>query len=479
MLIVLAPAFAGTLSTSFLTDSGAWTGGVLEDGVLSVRAGEASLAPGAMTAFTLTARVRLVDGEALTLRAGDATLAAAYTEGGGLTFGSEAAPLPLEEQRWTPDATAVAPGGAPSIVAFADEWRLYTEVGGAIAVATSTDGVTFEPASVLAGGGTAPEAVVDGDTVVLFSICGVSVCRASSPDGVTFVEEGVALAAADTDSAVLAAPAVAVLADGSWYMWVADGETGATSAASSPDGFEWSWLGAITTDGARLHGLDIAAFSAGIVAAWDDADGVTVGPGGADGGLAPAVWDRLALGAGFAAWSPDAPVSPALLLDGATWTLWAEGRDGGAGVIGRTVGTPTPGTWVGVVLTWDGVTASTSWGEGSTLSAPLTAAESLVFGTAGRLEIDEAQLTFTLVGDDDTGTDTGDSGETGETGGDTGDTAPVDSAADTAVVPSYNASELSGEPGGWGCSTPVRPGAAGLFFAALALASSLCRKERR
>ena len=478
MLILLTPAFAATLSTSFLTDSGAWTGGVLDDGVLSVRAGEASLAPGAMTAFTLTARVRLVDGAALSLRAGDATLSAAYEQGGGLTFGSEAAPLPLEEQRWTPDATAVAPGGAPSIVAFAGEWRLYTEVAGAIAVATSTDGVRFEPSSVLAGGGTAPEAVVDGDTVVLFSICGVSVCRASSPDGITFVGEGVALAAADTDSAVLAAPAVALLDDGSWYMWVADAETGATSAASSSDGFEWSWLGAITTDGSRLHDLDITAFSAGIASAWGSSDGVYVGSGDAEGELAAAVWDRLALGAGFAAWSPDAPVSPALLLEGATWTLWSEGRDGGAGVIGRAVGTPTPGTWVGMVLSWDGVTATTSWGEGPTLSSPLAAADALVFGTAGRLEIDEAQLTFTLVGDDDTG-DTGDSGETGGDSGDSGDTGPIDSGLDTAVVPSYNASELSGEPGGWGCSTPVRPGSAGLFLSALALVSSLFRRERR
>jgi MYXO-CTERM domain-containing protein len=486
-LLLLPTALASSTSTAFSTDAGGWSGGTLGGGVLTVTDGATTLTPGTMGSFTLTARVRLTTGTALGLQAGDATLAASYTAGGGLSFGTEAAPLPLGEQAWTADAAAIADGTAPAVAAIGGGWRLYSEVDGAIVASTSTDGSTWTDAGIVLADGAAPDAVIDGADLVLFYTCGAAICRATSADGLSFAEEGMVLDSADAGATTLDAPSAVILADGTWRLWFTDADTGATGEASSPDGLDWTWIGEPSADASRLHALDAVPFTGGTAAAWDAADGIHVTPGDTSAALSGLINDRgPVLAAGFAPWSPDAPATPTVTLDGNAWTLWVEGVEGAEAHVGRARGTPSPGTWVGLVVTWDGAVATAAWGAGPVLSAPLTAADALTFTADGTLEIDEAWLVYEGPAVDTGGADTGDTGgdtatvdtdtgdtdtdtdtDTGDTGAtDTGDTdtAAADTAADTGPL-GKTAAELTGEPGGCGCSA-AGPGAPTGSFAA-------------
>ena len=258
-------------------------------------------------------------------------------------------------------------------------------------------------------------------------------------------------------------------------MWFNDVETGATGQALSDDGLSFAWVGEISSAGDRFLGLDVALFSAGGAAAWEGTGGIYVTPGGAEAELASEGWDRFALDAGFSNWSPDSPLAPNLVLTGSTWTMWAEGRDGDLGQIGSASGTPTPGTWIGLSLEWDGTTATLRWGEGATLSAPLSTASGFTLGIDGVLEIDEAQLVYEPVGGgDDSGDPTDDSGAGDSGAGDSGAESGVDSVstAGDSGGPSFNAAQLSGEPGGWGCQA-----GAGAPAGLLLLASLLARRK--
>lgn len=470
MLLLAALAHAASLSTSFSSDAGGWTGGELGGGLLTVYDGVATLAPGPMTRFTLTARVRLARGTALSVQAGDATLTATYEEGGGLSLGAQVAPLPLAEQEWVTDEGSVALGGAPSLARLTEGWALARELGGELVAATSSDGLTFEDTTTFGLGGTAPDLAFDGFELLAYYACAGSICLASSEDGATFTEEGVVLAAADTDAASIGAPSVTTLADGTWFLTFVDTDTGAIGAATSGNGRDWSWAGALTTAGGRFGALDVAGFSGGSAGAWAAADGVWVTPGDAAGTLAASTADRRALGAGFAAWTAGTPDAPELVLDQQVWTLWVEAE----GEIGRAVGTPTPGDWVGLVLDWDGATMTATWGDGPVLTTALDAASAVTLTATGVAEMDEAQLVYTLVA--------GDTGDTGDSGGDTsgaddtgGDSAAVDSG-DTAAPPAFNAAQLGGEPGGWGCATA--PGRAWSFLLAGPALLLLTRSRR-
>lgn len=478
LALTLSGAHAGTLATTFGDDAGGWTGGSVAAGVLTTRDSEVALAPGPMRSFHLATRVRLVEGTRMWFAAGDATLVAAYTEGGGLTLGASAAPLPLGEQAWTADAATTLDGRAPDVLRWGAEWLLYREEGGAVVAARSSDGVTWTELGAVVSGG-APEAVAEADGVALYYACADrnAVCRATSTDGVTFGAGTSVLTTAATPEVTVSA-----LDTGGWRMWIDDG-AGVTSALSV-DGRTWRAEGAVAGP-ARLQELDAVAFSGGLAAAWVGADGVYGTDAVADTSLSASTGDRGPLvAAGFAAWGAEPTVAPALALLGPTWHLWVETTDAR---VGHLVGVPAPGAWVGLVVDWDGATLTATWGTGATLATPLDTVDAVRIGALGALEMDEAQLSYTLDAADtgDTGADTAsDTGhdtagtadtaatDTAETGADTDtaaptDTAPTDTALpDTAPRTLWGAAALSGEPGGCGC-TFVSEGPRSLAFLAL------------
>ncbi|MES2640755.1 MAG: hypothetical protein V4850_14765 [Myxococcota bacterium] len=479
---ILPGAHAGTLATAFTDDDGGWTGGSVSAGVLAARDGEVVLAPGAMESFHLAARVRLAEGTQLSFAAGDAsaeaTLAATYTDGGGLTLGASSAPLPLGEQAWEADAASTFDGRSPAIVRLGAGWVLYREQAGAVHAARSSDGTTWTELGAVVTG-SAPDAVVDGGGVVLYYACPDldGVCLATSADGVTFSLGAVLFTTA-------AAPEVTVTAReaGGWQMWIDDG-TGVVSATST-DGRSWS-AATVVAGPTRLAGIDAVSFGGGLAAVWVGADGVYGTDAAADADLVATSGDRGPLVTpGFAAWGEEAAAAPALALLGPTWHLWVETVDSR---VGHLVGVPTPGAWVGLVVDWDGATLTATWGTGATLSTPLGSVDTLRLGAFGLLEMDEAQLSYTLQASDDTG-DTGDTADTDtdtDTATDTADTdtANTDTAntetdtapTDTAPEVRLGAADLSGEPGGCGCS-PVSEG--GGTPALLALMSLLAVRRR-
>jgi MYXO-CTERM domain-containing protein len=489
---VLSGAHAGTLATAFNDDAGGWTGGAVSAGVLAARDGEVVLAPGAMASFHLATRVRLVEGTQLWFAAGagasdgssEATLTATYTDGGGLTLGASTAPLPLGEQVWEADATSTFGGRSPALVRLGASWILYREEAGAVHAARSSDGTTWTELGAVVTG-SAADAVVDGGGVALYYACPDvdGVCHATSADGVTFSLGAVLFTTA-------AAPEVTVTARdaGGWRMWIDDG-TGVVSATSA-DGRSWS-AASVVSGPTRLAGIDAVSFTGGLAAVWVGADGVYGTDAAVDADLVATTGDRGPLVTpGFAAWGEEAAAAPALALLGPTWHLWVETVDSR---VGHLVGVPTPGVWVGLVVEWDGAMLTATWGTGATLSTPLGSVDAVRLGALGLLEMDEAQLSYTLAAAGDTG-DTGDTGgDTGDTDTDTADTALPDTATDTdtdtalpdtdTALPDTDtapevrlgAADLSGEPGGCGCS-PVSEG--GGTSALLALMGLLAVRRR-
>ncbi|MDP2309161.1 MAG: hypothetical protein Q8P18_24270 [Pseudomonadota bacterium] len=455
-------AHAGTLATAFSDDdAGSWTGGTVSSGVLTIRDGEVVLAPGTMRSFHLATRVRLAEGTQLWFGAGDATLAASYAAGGGLTLGAASAPLPLGEQAWSADAATSFDGRSPDLLRFGAEWLLYREDAGFVHAARSSDGITWTDLGPVVAG-SAPDAVQEADGVVLYVACPDvdAVCRAESADGAAF----------DTPVPVLytsAPPSVTVTAldAGGWRMWIDDGS--GVMSATSADGSTWGAPSVVATP-SRLHDLDVVSFPGGLAAAWVGSDGVYGTDALADADLATTTGDRGPLvAAGFASWGEQIATAPTLDLLGPTWHLWVETE---AGRLGHLVGVPAAGGWVGLVVDWDGDTLTATWGTGATLSTSLAAVDAMRIGAVGLLEMDEAQLAYELDGSDtgeeagDTGAPTVDSADTGAVdtvSPDTGllDTAVILAVVDTAAVDTapqgyWGAADLSGEPGGWGC-TPV------------------------
>jgi hypothetical protein len=462
-LLLASLALADTTASTFDEDDGGWAGGTVESGVLTVTDGAVTLSPGRLANFRLAARVRLVDGARLSFSAGDATLAATYGEGGILSLGTPtgavtAAALPPFEQSWQADDATTFSGASPELVSFGGGWLLYRELDGVIYAATSPDGDAWTDAGAVLTG-TDPAAVDEGGTLAVYYGCAGAICRATSFDGLTFVSAGTVLAASGPVT-------VAESAAGGWRAWYAPTPTDGTWTATSADGRTWTTVG-LVADTSRLVDADVAVTSAATASAWSGPDGIYSTFDAPDADLSDGTADRGPLfAAGSVAWCPDVPASPALALEGYTWHLWVEC----AGAIGHLRGVPEPGGWVGLVAEWDGATLTTSW-SGATLTTALTGASVLSLAAEGVLELDEAQVTYLLATDDTGGAD--DTGDTGDTGDveqidpdDTADTDVVTGETDTAVTAdtgtdgalAYNASELTGETGGWGCETATAPG---------------------
>ena len=305
----------------------------------------------------------------------------------------------------------------------------------------------------------------------------------------TVTEQGVVLAATELGITGMREPTVTRLEDDTLLLWVTD-DTGDVRAASSPDGRTWTSDGTVASG--RLADSDLVAFTGGSAASWLDADGVWATPGDTSGAPAAATYDRLTFADGFADWSAGAPASADLTLDGTEWQAWLADADG---AMGHFSATPSPGAWVGVELDWaDGVLTAT-WGGGVVLSTPLASADGLTLTAEGTLELDEALVLYTVAGEAgdtaDSGTDSGggdsgiaadsgsDSSDTADTAMDTasdsGDSVALDTAGDSAPL-TWSAAQLSGEPGGWGCSSGrSTPSGAALIL----LIAALRRREVR
>lgn len=437
-----------------------WSGGGEVDGTWTLTDGSAELSLGTADTLRVDARLRLADGQAFTLTAGEVELRADYGGGGGLSFAGSIRPFPGDELTWTVDAAPLltpeldwegAALGAPELVVRDGAWLVYYAAEGGIGHARSEDGVSWTRLADPVLDGTSPTAVVDGDRVVLVYGCGGALCRATSTDGADFVDEGEVVDAGEE-------PSLALDPEGTWHLWYR-GEDGARAWATSPDGVDWSEAGVVDD---RLDGLDAWAGDYGFEGLYSVGDGIGWALGGDDATFASAAADRVPLvDAGAAGWSGDGVGEPAGAVDGVTPHLLYAALDGGAGVVGHAVATPTPGAWVDLTLTWDGATATLGWNDAPAVTATLSAVERLVLGAEGTVEVHRLDVEWTSAGGSG---DTGDSGDTGGSAADTGDTAAVtDSAADSGADNGdfLPAAAAFGEPGGFGCAhAPPAAGAA-------------------
>ncbi len=428
MLLTVTFAWATTNAASFTTDSGDWVGGSTGDGVLTVTDGSTSLTTTGLESFTLDARIRLTTGTSITARTGDAALIATWGDGGTLALGESSTALPAVDQAWNAISTGLT-GAEPELALLDGTWLLYRTVDEFVEAATSADGITWTDQGPVATG-TAPDAVVDSDRVVLYSSCGTSICRVESSDGLAFTAPVAILEGALS--------AVVQGSDGVWWMWYTD--SAGAELASSSDGVTFDLYSPLLDDG-RLHALDVRG---GYDGAWDAFDGLHLSHD------SDPLFADTSSDTGPLAFGCDVPTDPSIALDGTTWYLAAD-CDGEPSVA---MGTPTAGSWVDLHLEWDGATLTASWGTANPLSIDLSAADGFAFEANGTLELDEVVVVYTSSGDDTAGDSDTDSGQdtAGETAGDTaGDSNPDEDSADSAG-PFYSGADLTGEPGGCGCT---------------------------
>jgi hypothetical protein len=474
MLLVLPWAWASGFSES-LSD---WQGD-LDATSQTLTDGEMTFEPGVMASFSLTARVRLVDGNGFAVQADETALVLNYTASGGVSLGDEAVAFSVGELAWQVDADPILEpiadweqGGLtePEIIAFADGYFLYYTGGGsAIGVATSSDLLSWTRfgSSVLTGA--SPTAVVDGDTLVLFYGCDGAICRATTEDGLTFLDDGVVADSGDRPSVVLDET-------GTWHLWTTDAD-GTPRYQTSTDGLSFS-DGETVDD--RLAGLDALSGAYGFEGVYPLGDSLGWTVGGADPTFTSAGTDLVPLlEDNDAAWSDGGLGDATALVDGTQTHVFYSG--GATPVIGHAVGAPAPGNWAGLTFGWDGTTLTASWDEGPTLSTTLDAAGTVKFTADGTLAFDE--IVFAWDAPDtadtaDTGADTGDTGvDTGDTGADTaGGTGLVDTAGGTGDTVSLDPMAAAYfEPGGFGCSSA---GGFARLLPMLAALSACIRRSR-
>ncbi len=490
-LLLALPAGAEVYADTFDADSGAWTGGTVAGGVLSVTDGEAVLDLGPLATLEGTVRVRLVEGDRLRVGVGGAVLEADYREAGGLSLGGDPWPLPHEHLRWVPDPDPVLqPDGAwwdGGNTLHAEVWREatdgiwflwwtgemregygYRQIG----VATSADGITWtewdgNPVLTIDYDLGAIDGVHvhmptvtqdDGGTWHLFYACyqndvGNRICHATSPDGLAWTPEGMALdlgAPGEFDSGSLRMPDVWRSEDGAWHLLyngtVPDQHYGPTGYATSPDGWTWTKHGAISADEDLLQGGSVVA-SPYRLEQWYNVDDrfehAWADP--AD----PTVWTATGtvLTKGWADWTTQYIQAPTAWLDGPTYHFWfnafGPGTDGSWHErIGHARTVPVPGPWMDLDLAWDGAVLSVTL-EGAALETPLDAASGIAIRASGTAEVDRVSLAFTRSA----GPDTGDT-ETSDT--DHQDSVPLDSNGDTSASGSGDGD------GGCGCGAGPR-----------------------
>jgi hypothetical protein len=479
MLLLVSLARADTSSASFAEDAGDWDGGAVAGGVLVLADTSAVLSTGEMTSFELTARVRLLDGERLTVSAGGVSFTADYTEGGGISVGEDALPFTAEELTWEAGEAAIASLGDPDLLRTDDGWFLYGDDGEGVVVGTSADsGETWsfaeEPA--LSAGAGASVVELDG-AFVMFYACETSICRATSSDGTTFGDGAEVLApGADFDASGLGSPSVAVDDDGTWWMWYAVPETGATGLAVSDDGEAWTRSAELASSAERLAMLDGAWTEFGWEGVYSLGDSLAWATGGDDAAFSDSSADIAPI-LSTAPWVASEMDAASVALDGTTWLLAVAG-DGGTGLAHSL---PCPGAWGSLSMTWDGATLSASWNGGPARTADLASASDITIAATGTGQVDEASVTWaasardtgSAVGDTADTARTGDTGETGETGAVADSGGPSDSG-DSGFA-GYTASQLTGEKGG--CSATGR--APGWMQALTVVLAVMGRRVRR
>ena len=471
-------AWAGVYSDEFSTDLGRWEGGTVADGVLSLSGEEAVLDLGPLASLQGTLHLRQRSASALRLRLGELTWMANYNDDGGISLDDTLWPFPPAHRSLRTEADPVLEPDpsqaweAGSVlhceIAYDDStatWLLfytgvmspgygYRQVG----LATSPDGKTWtrDPAnpvlSIDYDHGTIdgihvhmPTVVRDGaGTWQMYYACyqndvGNRICHASSPDGRIWTplpEDGGRLAldrgeagAFDDDS--LREPDVSIADDGTFYMLYvgtrADEHYGPAGLARSLDGgTTWERVSQVSEAESELQGGTVLSTPYGLEQWYQCNDAFCAAT--AD----PSDWTDWTmdpdpvLTKGWATWNSGYIQAPSALLQGAVVHLWFNAYDYGTGleVLGHARSVPLPDQWVEVGLDWDGARLAVRFDGGPALEAALEpgAVAALILSTDGQAELDEIELSWESLPQEDTGVvdtappDTGGPGEVQDTG---------------------------------------------------------------
>lgn len=458
VLTLLALAHAESAATSFATDAGDWEGGSLGDGVLVVTE-STSLVVDGMASFTLTARLRLVDGQRFALAAGSSTFEADYAEAQRLSLDSDTAPFPPADVEFSTGTTVADNLGEPELARWGDSYLLCGTRDGGVVLASGVSTESLTTFSSVVANASGPDLVVETSGLALYFARDGAIHRATSPDGLAFTEAGEVLSPGpDFDSEGLAAPSVVVDDNGTYHLYYSVPATGGTGYATSADGVSFTRLGELSADGDRLGLADVSYDAGTFEAIYSMGDSLGLALGGTDPTFASTSSDiRPLVESRDASWGDGDFGAATLVREGDTWLAWVGATDEGTPMVGELIATPEPGSWVSLVLDWDGATLSARYDDTELVSAA-EAVDSFTFTVEGTLEIDEVEVLYTTISD--TGVlDTGlfDEDDTAmDTATPASDTATADTASD---FPGYNAGEWLGDPGGCGCNagTPVAP----------------------
>ncbi|MBM4364616.1 MAG: hypothetical protein FJ102_00260 [Deltaproteobacteria bacterium] len=451
LAILASLALAESSATSFATDAGDWEGGSLGDGVLVVTE-STTLALDQMASFTLTARVRLADGDGFSLLAGESVFDADYTGAERLSLDSDTAPFPASELDFDAESTVADNLADPDLARLGDELLLCGTRDGGL-VLSRDPGADFDDFASIVANAAEPDLLVGTELHVYFSRDG-AIHRATSADGESFSEDGEVLApGADFDSTGLGSPSVVIDDAGTYHLYYSVPATGASGYATSADGLAFTRMGELSAGSDRLWLADVSYDNGTFSALYSMGDSLGLALGGTDPTLADDDTDiRPLVEADQASWADDGFGAPTLLFDNDALYTYVAATDEGEAVIGEIEGEPEPGTWVTLVLDWDGSNLVARWNDVE-LASSATGIESFTFTVDGSLEIDEVEVEYTTISDTgviDTGIlDTEDSG----LNDDTGTPTALDSADTGAAFPGYNAGEWLGDPGGCGCNS--------------------------
>lgn len=445
--MLCAPLLAGSLDNSFDDPSEAWPGGEVRDGVMVVEHGSAVLELEHLLDLEGSLRLRLAQGEGVSLVLGEAWVAD-YTASGGISLVGEPVAFPPSHHQWRVDGQPtlqpdgqhwdggntlhcdvveapsgerflywtgeLTPGYGYRQIGLARSWDLeaWQEHEGNPVLSVdfdlkSVDGVHVHMPAVV---------ITDTGWHMLYSCyqngVGNRICRATSADGVAWAPQGVALDLGEDgafDSGSLRQPELWIGDDGTWHLLYNGtdplGHYGPTAWATSPDGVSWTKHGIIAEDDGFLQGGGVVRTPYGLEQwfncadafchAWaDPADPATWTPTAA--GLAKTTLPD-SYGAGYIQ-------APSLLSAGPTHHMWfnAYGSDAEGSFherIFHATSEPVPGGWLELELSWDGSTTHIRWtddqGMTASLEAPTSEVDALRIEAQGSAELDEVHLIWT------------------------------------------------------------------------------------
>ncbi len=500
----------------FELDQGRWEGGAVTGGALVVEDDVAELPLGALTRFEATLRLSKLDEGAVSIRVGDQSWKASYSEDGHISLGEEGLPFPQGHRELVPDdSPVIEPGadywdGANTLhcdvyyQASTATWFLYwtgemregypyRQIG----VATSTDGETWtkyagNPVLTIDYDRTTVDGIhvhmptvevdEDGQWHMYYSCyqndVGNRLCHATSSDGFSWTPEGVAVdlgGDGEFDEGSLRMPDVLRDESGLWHLLYngTDPEQhyGPTGYATSEDGWTWEKQGAITEDESRLQGGGMVMSPYGVEQWWNCDDAFCFSVADPSDWTVWEDWPEPVLTKNWADWNSGYIQAPSVLLLDYTYHMWFNAYDYAVDdeVIAHAKTVPLPGQELTLSLSWDGATLTATMDDGPALSAPLSAADGLALVSTGTTSLDEITVSYALV-PSETG-ETGTPQETGETGApqETGETGTPDS-------PEGEDPQETGQPKEAGCGCGSAPGGGGAGILGLGLALLLRRR---